>query len=254
MGRNAGGVLAGIVAVAVGLALAAVLVPFNVKRRHIIKAARSASDEQLDAIYRLVDTLAPEKASAGVLAFTNRRVTNDTNIIHIPSWLDRCPWSEKTIVIDVTPKPIARLIYEPVVESQFAGKAFRAVKVPRTTSRTGKAKNLFSPKRYLTGNAELRAALAAVCPRHPESLLAFLLCSARESFEFDPINQARIGGSPAWIQNPDPPTCAACAKKLRFIAQVPGPLLSAERLSNSTFYVFGCVMHQDTLEMVEQFT
>ena len=64
-------VIAGIIAVTV-IPLAVVLIRFNRKRLHIIRCAKAASAEQLEAIYAQIDHLGTEAPSCAVLARTNR--------------------------------------------------------------------------------------------------------------------------------------------------------------------------------------
>lgn len=113
---------------------------------------------------------------------------------------------------------------------------------------------LYDPARYIRLAPALRSALTALAPNREVDLLSYLLCIGRDSFEFDPIDQARIGGSPAWIQGPEFPTCSACKKRLRFIAQFPGSAVSAREHQSGTFYVFGCTTHPSDTRTVYQTT
>jgi hypothetical protein len=126
--------------------------------------------------------------------------------------------------------------------------------VPRTRLKSGKLRNLFSPKRYLSGTPELTRALREVCPAHPGELLCYLLCVGQESFEFEPIDQARVGTVPAWVQDAEWPTCPQCRRRMSVILQIPGTLLWPKPSPRGTFYWFGCKRHPERTETVAQFT
>ena len=103
-------------------------------------------------------------------------------------------------------------------------------------------------------NGELAVALRALCPRYPSELLAYLLSTGLATFEFDGINQARIGGTPAWIQDPEFPVCPQCGKRMKFILQLPGSLLHKKGFQEATFYLFGCKQHPENIQSVEQYS
>ena len=138
-------------------------------------------------------------------------------------------------------------------EPAIAGKVFRILRVPRQQTRTGKSRNQFSPQRYIAVNPDLMAALNDVCPRYPAELLAYLLMAGTDSFEFDPINQARMGGSPSWIQSAEFVHCDHCKKRMGLVFQLPGTLLPGKPNMQATFYLFGCAIHLDQTRTVVQY-
>ena len=83
-------------------------------------------------------------------------------------------------------------------------------------------------------------------------LLSYLLCAGLDSFEFEPIDQARIATYPAWAQSPEHRTCNTCRAPMILIVQVPGTLISANDLG--IHYLLGCRAHPDQTEAVTQFT
>ena len=77
-------IIAAVVA-AVVLLLAVVLILFNRKRLHIIRCAKAANGQQLEAIYTLIDRLSTEAPTCAVLARTSRRSANDGDwVIPVP--------------------------------------------------------------------------------------------------------------------------------------------------------------------------
>lgn len=125
--------------------------------------------------------------------------------------------------------------------------------MPRHLTKSGKARNTFSPSKYVAGNPRLLSALSTVCPAYPTELLAYLLVAGAETFEFDPMFQARIGGSPSWVQDAEFPECDQCRKRMSLILQVPGAVLPGKPMGEGTFYFFGCAKHPDITRTVAQF-
>jgi len=100
----------------------------------------------------------------------------------------------------------------------------------------------------------LRERLLAVCSKYPDGLLSYLLCAGRDSFEFEPVCQGRIGTSAAWVQGPAFQYCDRCKKRMLLIVQLPGTLLHRKALHGATFYFFGCKDHPDRTATVSRFT
>lgn len=146
-----------------------------------------------------------------------------------------------------------RLAGDAVMETRLTGKVFRRVRVPRASTSSGKVRNVYSPRRYVASNVALRTALRELCPDSPDALLSYLLCVGTDSHEFEPIDQVRIGGTPAWVQDPEWPKCEQCNRRLSLIVQIPGVLLSATEAAR-TYYWFGCKRHTESTKMIEQFT
>ncbi len=138
-------------------------------------------------------------------------------------------------------------------EPILRGEVYRIIPVPRKATKSGKARNQFSPSKYVANNPDLLTALAAVCPRYPVELLAYLLAAGGETFEFDPMFQARIGGSPSWVQDAEFPNCSECKKRMSLILQLPGSMLPGKKLPEGTFFFFGCSEHPENTKTVEQF-
>lgn len=237
------------------IALAWVLVRFNRKRLHIARCAGSASQEQLERIYALVEQIGTVPANGYVLARTNTRTSNTRCLIPVPSGLQGFPWSGRIVEVRVTKEVGFHLVEVPVVEPSLLGKLYRPVRVPRhQTKGSAKQRNIFSPASYIANNPDLLAALRGVCPKYPQELLSYLLCIGRESFEFEPIDQARIGTSPAWVQDPEHQTCDECGKRMHLVVQLPGLVISEKAFHRGTFYLFGCLVHPHLTKSVGQFT
>jgi hypothetical protein len=245
-------IVIGTLVATIAIALAVVLIRFNLKRLRIIRCAGNASDAELEAIYAQIDSLGTETPSCAVLARTNRRSDSEGDwSIVVPSFVE--PWSGRTILADVGSDVAFRLACSGASEPRLRGKVYRVVPVPRTLTKSGKARNQFSPSKYVAGNPDLMSALSAVCPEHPTELLAYLLAAGAETFEFDPMFQARIGGSPSWVQDAEFPECEQCRKRMSLILQLPGAMLPGKPMAEGTFFFFACVRHPDNTRTVAQF-
>jgi hypothetical protein len=235
-------------------ALAVVLVRFNLKRLHIARAAARATSEQLEQIYRTVEACGTEDCQGFVLAWTNETLDDSSCEVTIPAHLTDFPWAGRSIGVRVERDVQFHFLGGAGQGIRLLGRKYRPVAVPRIRLKSGKARNQFDPKRYLKGNPLLRETLWTVCPRYPDDLLSYLLCAATASFEFEPINQGRIGTSAAWVQDPEHQQCDQCRKRMTLIIQLPGTLLHKKEFQRGTFYFFGCKSHPDRTATVAQFT
>jgi hypothetical protein len=208
---------------------------------------------KLEAIYLLVEATGAEAAVGCVLARTNRVARDAAGIVTLPDDIDEFPWRGRAIAVNSGVAQPFAFIESRVGTTQLVGRIFRAVRIPRRRGRSGKVTNVFSPSRYISGNAALDGALRQVCPEYPAELLAYLLLAGADTFEFEPIDQARIGGSAAWVQDPQWQKCDTCGGTMALILQLPGSLLSPRR-GRGTFYWFGCKQHVDATKTVAQFT
>lgn len=237
------------------VALAVVLVRFNRKRTYIARKAASASAEQLEHIYSLVEQLGTVSSVGCVLARTNRVSDEARSLIPLPNELVGFPWAGRVVEAKVSKDVDFQFVQEDVREPTLLGQVYRPVRVPRhKTQGSAKERNTFSPERYLGGSPALVAALEALCPKYPLELLSYLLCIGRNSFEFEPIDQARIGTSPAWVQDPEHQTCQECKKRMQLVLQLPGTVLSTKAFHRGTFYFFGCPSHPNRTSTLGQFT
>jgi hypothetical protein len=233
--------------------LAVVLIRFNLKRVHIRRRAAKATDAQLEAIYSLVEAIGTEPPRGCVLARTNRVAPDTFGIISFPDVLAEFPWKGRAVSVSSDLQQPFRFTHSPLAATQLVGRVFRPMQVPRRRGRSGQVKSVLSPNRYISGNEALDAALRQVCPEYPAELLSYLLSAGADTFEFEPIDQARIGGSAAWVQDPELQKCDECGQTMALILQLPGSLLSS-RGSRGTFYWFGCRQHLDATKTVAQFT
>lgn len=245
-------ILAGIGGVVV-VVLAIALIRFNRKRLHIIRCAHDASADQLEAIYSQIGQIGNEAPSCAVLARTNRPSANEGDWhLTVPSFVE--PWAGRSITVEAGRDVTFRFGQPSSVEPVLRGQIYRVVPVPRRTTKTGKARNQFSPNQYVAGNPELLRALENVCPAYPTDLLSYLLAIGVETFEFDPMFQARLGGSPSWVQDAEFPECDECRKRMNLVLQLPGTLLPGRPLPRGTFYFFSCARHPEKTKTVAQFT
>jgi hypothetical protein len=241
-----------LLAAAVLLALALALYLFDRKRRHIIQAAASASDEQLDRIYNLLEQCGPAPPTRCALARTNRQAPGSDCAVTLPAWLAEFPWAGRTISVQAGDPVVFRFTEEGVPEPRFLGKVYKIVGIPRMRVKARKTRSSLSPTRCLARSDALRRALAEVCPRYPAELLSYLVCTGATTFEFEPSNQSLVGTTPAWVQAPEYPRCDQCQGRMTLILQLPGAML-ASRSAEATFYWFGCKQHPDSTKTVTQF-
>jgi hypothetical protein len=243
------------VILAFAILLAAVLVPFRRKRLHISRCAAAASPEDLEHIYKLIDALGTVPWNGYVLARTNKRANESRCLVPVPLDLVGFPWAGKVIEALAGKDVQFRFVEAAVTEPALLGHLYRPVRVPRhRTKKSTKERNTFAPDRYVTSSGELQSALSLLCQKYPTELLAYLLCAGRESFEFEPIDQARIGTSPAWVQDPEHPTCPECGVRMHLVVQLPGTVISEKAFHRGTFYLFGCPVHPDRTKSLGQFT
>ena len=233
-------------------ALVIVLAHFNLKRWHIIRAAAAATGDQLECIYQLVERVGTEQATGALLVRTNRTAADSTCLIPVPAYVPDFPWGGRCLRIESGPAVRFHFVDAGVTEPMLRSKFYRYLRIPRILRKNSKSHNVFLPERYLAENADLLAALAAVCPKYPRDLLSYLLCAGLDVFEFEPLNQARIATYPAWAQSPQYPTCNTCRAPMILILQVPGTLIRANDLG--IHYLLGCRAHPDQTETVTQFT
>jgi len=233
---------------------AIVLIRFNRKRLHIIRAAESATGEQLEQIYRMVEACGTEDCNGFVLGRTNETVGDSSCIVQVPAELGDFPWAGRSIGVEVQRDVQFHFVEGPGQGIRLLGRSYRAVAVPRIRFKSGKTRNKFDPTQYLKDNAALRETLVAVCPEYPDELLSYLLCAGRQSFEFEPIDQGRIGTSAAWVQDPEFQYCDQCRTRMTLIIQLPGTLVHEKAFHSGTFYFFGCRDHPDRTATVAQFT
>lgn len=237
------------------IALSVVLVRFNRKRLLIIRATAAASANQLDNIYKLVERTGTVAASGYVLARTNKRISDSRCLIAVPMLVQTFPWAGKVVEVVASREVVFKIVEAATVETSLLGNVYRPVQVPRhQAKRSAKVRNAFSPEKYIADSPALHEALGEVCPEYPAELLAYLLCIGRESCEFEPMDQARIGTSPAWVQDPQHPSCDKCGKPMVLVLQLPGTTISEKAFHRGTFYLFGCARHPDQTASLGQFT
>lgn len=240
---------------AVAIALAAFIIRFHRKRRYVARCASTATSEQLEHIYAQVERLGSVPANGCVLARTNRRSREERCLVPIPVELSDFPWAGSVIEVRASRCVEFEFVQASTAEPTLLGNVYRPVRVPRHRTRSsGKARNTFSPERYIANSPELLTALNDVCRKYPRELLSYLLCAGRASFEFEPIDQARIGTSPAWVQDAEHQTCDECGKRMRLVLQLPGTVISGTAFHRGTFYLFGCLAHPHQTKSLGQFT
>jgi hypothetical protein len=237
-----------IVLAALLMPLAVLLIGFNRKRLHILRCVRSASQEQLEGIYSLLERLQPEP-SHRVLARTNCETPNLDGLIPLPS--SSSPWSGRVIAVRGGTKAVFEFVESAVTEPRLRGRILRVVPMPPVTEAEWD-NDATVLNRFVEEQPDLKAALSALCPQYPAELLQCLLST--ETFELDPDDQVQLGGSPSWVQDEEYPSCDLCGRQMSLILQLPGTLLPGRTSPRGTFYFFGCLEHPDQTKTVAQFT
>lgn len=236
----------------IAIVVAVVLIPYNLKRKHIIRCAKSATNEQLEAIYSNIERLGSVQSTCAALARTNSRSGLDDDWkIPVPHYVET--WGGRSIVLKEPEKEAFEFSPDKANEAVLNGCVYRLVPIPRNLTKSGKARNQYSPTKYVAANPDLLKALGAVCPKYPAELLSFLFNPGIETFEFDSTFQARVGGSASWVQDAEFPNCPLCKKRMVTIMQIPGELMPG-KLRDGMFYFFGCAKHQGEAQTVVQFT
>lgn len=247
--------LFGAVGVTIACWLGFVLVRFNLKRLRIIRAAAAATSEQLKEIYRLIGasgSRGSQRANGFVLGRLNEAADDPSCTVAIPNEMEEFPWAGKSIAVEVDADVQFRVLDESYRTIQLQGQKYWPVSVPTVLLKSGKVRNQFSPSQYVKGNRRLQEQLASICPEYPTDLLSYLLCVGGSGFEFEPIDQVRIGTSAAWVQDPELQYCDHCKKRMALILQLPGALLHDKAFQEETFYLFGCKKHSDQTRTVSQ--
>lgn len=246
-------IIGGIIAVGVAM-LCGALIRFNLKQMHVRKCAQRASNAQIEGIYERLGAAGSEPPNGFILARTNRTAEDLPNLIRIPDGLADFPWSGQTVSVNAMKEPEFTFAADQSMETRLLGRAYEAVAVPRFTSKSGKLRNNYQPTKYLASDPVLAERVKSVCPEYPLELLSYLLAAGGDTFEFDAINQARIGTSAAWLQEPEFQSCPKCKKRMTLIIQLPGTLAHRKHFQNGTFFFFGCPAHPEETSVVSQFT
>ncbi len=241
-------------AVAVGIVLLArVAVRFRRQTKAMEAAAAAATPAQLDAIYACIEKLGDTPFNGYVIVSANRTVNDPRRVIPLPRDLTGFPWGGRAVIIDIGKEVTLRIGDDPADAPMLAGTVYRALRVPRFTGRKSrKIRNVYEPSTYLRESKELLPLLREISATYPKESLNYLLTAGTRAHSFDPIDQARIGASVAWIQDPDSPDCPLCRKRMASIVQVPGVMLKTRGYRDGNFYLFGCVEHPEQIAQVFQ--
>jgi hypothetical protein len=235
-------------------ALALSIVWFNIKRKRIMRAAARATPAELETIYALVEASGSADSTGFVLGRTNTTADDPSCVVEIPATMTDFPWAGRSFHVEAAQDVQFRASETTGSGIRLLGRVYRPVAVPREKLASGKERNRFNPRLYVRSSSILRDSLVRICPEHPEDLLSYLLCAGQDSFEFEPINQARIGTSAAWIQDPEFQYCDQCRKRMILVLQIPGTLVHRKAFHSATFYLLGCKSHPDRTASVKQYS
>jgi hypothetical protein len=232
-------------------ALAWVTIRFNLKRRQVRNSLSQATSGQIGRVIDLVESIGTEPPIGGILIPTNNK-TDSSAVISIPEGISDFPWSGRSIVMELDPDLSFHLTDKESDESRLCGRMYSFMPIPRIQTKSGKARNVFDPARYMKLQPELREALSEICPEHPEETLSAILCNGQ--IEFEPIDQPRIGTSAGWVQTPEWQSCDTCKKRMKLVLQLPGLCTGKKELREGTIYLFGCVSHPNETKQVLQYS
>jgi len=190
-----------------------------------------------------------------VLARTNECDASTTPPrIAVPTALSEHAWAGRSLAIRGVEPPAFELAEQTDARTVLDGRVYRSVAMPRVRGASGKARNVFDPGALMRRGPELARALEAIAPGLERELLSFPLCPGRWSHEYEPLDQARIGGGASWVHGVARRACGRCAEPLRFALQVPGALLGPGSDADAVHYVLSCARHPDELPVVVQRT
>lgn len=246
----------GILALSAG-AVALVIAILRARRKclFIVRCAAAATPTQLDQIYTLVERSGTVAANGYVLAITLLRCEETRSLVPIPKDLPDVPGAGQVIEVTIDEQVRVRFVEAYVAAPTLLGQVYRPVEVPRHHTRNAsKSRNSFAPEHHVARSLEQLAKLQVLCACYTVELLSYLLSAGRVSQEFEPIDQVRIGSSPAWAQDPQPQSCDACWQRMRLVLQIPGTVISRTAFHRATFYLFGCASHPDQKKTLGQFT
>jgi hypothetical protein len=246
------GMIAMLVIAGLLVALAVAIVRFQRRRKQIADAAGRLSVEQLEHLYALITKIGSAASTGGVLAYSPVPASHRDYVVSIPEDLPGFPWAGWSFAVEAAKEVSFRRLHDAAAFTGLGGRRYRYVAVPRQATKSGKHRNVFDPARYLEQSPALRDAVVAACPEYPAQLLSFLLCD--RNIEFEPINQPRIGTSPAWVQDPEFQSCDTCGKRMALVIQLPGTLVHPKAFHRGTFFLFGCKAHPEQLKTLGQFT
>lgn len=242
-------------AITIGVAaLILSIVRFNLKRRDVKKTYNSATPQQIDRITTLIESLGSEPSVGGVLIRTKGQGQgkDERCVVTIPTKIADFPWSGISYMVQTNRNVSFNPTKKHVEGTELLGHKYRFLAIPRHLTKTGKARNIFDPARYIKLCPELKDALKDVSAKYPMELLSYILCDGR--IEFEPIDQLRIGTSAAWVQDPEWKYCPSCRKRMTLIIQLPGTHIHKKAFHRGTFFLFGCKSHPEFTECVEQYT
>lgn len=238
--------------IAAGIAaLSWVTIRFNLKRRKVGSSLSQATSEQIGRVVDLVESIGTEPPVGGILIPTNDEADLGA-VINIPEGISEFPWSGKSVSMKFDPDLSFDITDREAGESRLCGQRYKFMPIPRIQTKSGKARNVFDPARYMKLQPELEEALTEICPDHPTEALSAILCDGQ--IEFEPIDQPRIGTSASWVQSPEWQSCDNCKKPMKLIVQLPGPCTGKKELREGTIYLFGCASHPDETKQVLQYS
>lgn len=226
----------------------------TIKTKKIHQAVEAAGDDELVKIYQLIEDggIKTENSHAYLLGRSKTVSQDKMEYVYIPEALDNLPWAGKRVQFEMNNGLSLSIEATQKTDSLLGGRYYKAIKVPCMEIIPGQYKNIYLPSRYIANNQALYSALQLVSPDFPESLLSYLVCPGKETYEFEPADQARIGRGLHWVQGNETPVCLECDKLMRYILQIPGNLLHHSGFKDSIIYVFGCNEHDDNIAHVLQ--
>ena len=152
-------------------ALAWVTIRFNLKRREVRDYLSPATSEQIGRVVDLVESIGTEPPIGGILIPTNDEADLDA-VINIPEGISEFPWSGKSASMKFDPDLSFDITDREADESRLRGQRYKFMPIPRIRTKSGKARNIFDPARYMKLQPKLEDALSEICPDHPAKTTA----------------------------------------------------------------------------------
>jgi hypothetical protein len=283
---SVGGWIATIVGGGVFSLVAFAIVQHNIRILRTRKALRELSDEDYFGCLRCVDAFSDEKQTTVLFIDPGRELPSEipksawirkeqtplTDAsaearlliqLFIPPDLQLAPWNGATLQLYETRDEFTCLQpmetqSEPVLAEIAVPDQQRAFLFPMHLPRLKHGKqfrNCFAPSKLLQRVPGLRERLNK-SEATSESLLAYMMAPTIYGFDADVFDRIQVGGSQAWVQDPEVPKCDACRERMLFIAQI-GLNASDSFPKNrrdGVVYVFGCKNHAAKFRCIYQCT
>jgi hypothetical protein len=201
--------------------------------------AESLPEEHALELLQICEQSGDAPSRGAIVALPDPKPSGGEYRLNLPGELAEYPWAGNLVrarlnqLRDVSP---VNFELDGIAGSAPASRVFRPPFL-RKAGRNGQ--HMYSVARMVRHSPALRDELIKLYPESAELLLESVFERFRLFFDERGI---RIGLPPAWIQSGRFHRCGLCGRPMRLIIQMPGELV-ARRLSEGSFYLFGCPSH-----------